>query len=233
MFDYIGFLATSDVNPDLGNWGIRLKWLRELLQESPVRQQIIILDCCYSGELLNFDEADPGDRGKGRDRCFIAASREFEVAYEGIGNHHSVLSEALLQGLDPKNKFGDWITNYSVIETIKQHLPKFPQRPIFGNSGGWINLTRIQQVVQMDSSASLFGVQEPRIVQMDSSASLFGVQEPKIVQMDSSASLFGDICPYRGLLAFDCTEEDAQYFFGREALTDELLEKVQGRGLGG
>ncbi|MEB3182155.1 MAG: caspase family protein [Nostocaceae cyanobacterium] len=98
-----GFLATSDVNPDLGNWGIRLKWLRELLQESPVRQQIIILDCCYSGELLNFDEADPGDRGKGRDRCFIAASREFEVAYEGIGSHHSVLSEALLQGLDPKN----------------------------------------------------------------------------------------------------------------------------------
>ena len=29
------------------------------------------------------------------------------------------------------------------------------------------------------------------------------------------------------MLAFDCTEEDAQYFFGREALTDELLEKVR------
>jgi uncharacterized caspase-like protein len=81
-----GFLATSDVNPDLGNWGIRLKWLRELLQESPIRQQIIWLDCCYSGELLNFAEADPGDRGKGRDRCFIAASREFEVAYEAIAS---------------------------------------------------------------------------------------------------------------------------------------------------
>ncbi|MEO1186384.1 MAG: caspase family protein [Cyanobacteria bacterium J06636_27] len=60
-----GFLATSDVNPDNGNWGIRLKWLRELLQESEVKRQIIILDCCYSGELLNFAEADPGDRGKG------------------------------------------------------------------------------------------------------------------------------------------------------------------------
>ena len=33
------------------------------------------------------------------------------------------------------------------------------------------------------------------------------------------------ICPYRGLFAF--REEDAQFFFGREAFTDELLEAVQ------
>jgi uncharacterized caspase-like protein len=102
-----GFLATSDVNPDLGNWGIRLKWLRELLQESPIKQQIIWLDCCYSGELLNFAEADPGDRGKGRDRCFIAASREFEVAYETISSNHSVLTDALLQA--PQH-FKKWLT---------------------------------------------------------------------------------------------------------------------------
>lgn len=39
-----GYLATSDVNPLLGNWGLSLQWLRRLLQESPVRQQIVILD---------------------------------------------------------------------------------------------------------------------------------------------------------------------------------------------
>lgn len=70
-----GYLATSDANPDEDNYGLSLRWLRRLLEESPIRQQIIWLDCCYSGELLNF-AADPGDRGKGRDRCFIAASRE-------------------------------------------------------------------------------------------------------------------------------------------------------------
>ena len=86
-----GFLAPSDTNPDGGNWGLRLKWLRELLQESEVRQQIIWLDCCYSGGLLNFAEADPGDRGNGRDRCFLAPSREFEPAFEEIGTNHSVL----------------------------------------------------------------------------------------------------------------------------------------------
>src|SRR5919202_86973 len=59
-----GYLATSEVNPDTGKWGVSLRWLRQLLQESPVRQQIVWLDCCYSGELLNFvAEGNPGNRG--------------------------------------------------------------------------------------------------------------------------------------------------------------------------
>jgi tetratricopeptide (TPR) repeat protein len=141
-----GFLATSDTNPDVGNWGLRLKWLRELLQESEVRQQIIWLDCCYSGELLNFGEADPGDKGKGRDRCFIAASREFEVAYEASATNYSVLTTALLQGLKPR-EHQQRVTNYTVISAIEENLPKFPQRPIFANSGGIIHLTRTQEVI--------------------------------------------------------------------------------------
>ncbi|BAZ19935.1 pentapeptide repeat-containing protein [Kalymmatonema gypsitolerans NIES-4073] len=188
-----GFLATSDVNPDLGNWGIRLKWLRELMQESPIRQQIIWLDCCYSGELLNFAEADPGDRGKRRDRCFIAASREFEVAYETISSNHSVLTEALLQALDPKWNSGTWLTNYTLIDVLNQRLQAFPQRPLFANSGGAINLTRTWQAPTLESSHSVVT----------------------------------SICPYRGLQYFDCTPEDAQYFYGRQALTDQLLEKVR------
>ncbi|QDL09687.1 hypothetical protein DP113_18805 [Brasilonema octagenarum UFV-E1] len=188
-----GFLATSDVNPDLGNWGIRLKWLRELLQESPIRQQIIWLDCCYSGELLNFAEADPGDRGKGRDRCFIAASREFEVAYETISSNHSVLTDALLQALDPKRNSGTWVTNYTLISILNQRLQAFPQRPLFANSGGAINLTRIW----------------------------------KAPNIESSHSVVTSICPYRGLQYFDCTPEDAQYFYGRQAFTDQLIEKVR------
>jgi len=65
-----GYLATSDANPRRGLWGLSLRWLRQLLQESPVRQQIIWLDCCHSGELLNFAETDLGEYEKGRDRCF-------------------------------------------------------------------------------------------------------------------------------------------------------------------
>ncbi|MFN6529931.1 pentapeptide repeat-containing protein [Nostoc sp. ChiSLP03a] len=185
-----GFLATSEVNPDAGNWGLSLQWLRRLLQESEVRQQIVILDCCYSGEVLNFAEADPGDRGKGRDRCFIAASRDFEVAFEEINSQHSVLTAALLQGLEPKQD--RWVSNYTLVDLLNQEHHPFPQRPIFANSGEAINFTRKWNSSVVDST----------------------------VQISA-------ICPYKGLSYFDCTEADAKLFYGRTALTDELLEKVR------
>ncbi|WP_223270023.1 nSTAND1 domain-containing NTPase [Nostoc sp. 'Peltigera membranacea cyanobiont' 213] len=134
-----GYLGTSDVNPQLGCWGLSMQWLRRLLQESPVRQQIVILDCCYGGEVLNFNEADPGNRGKGRDCCFIAASRAFEVAFEEINNQHSVLTSALLKGLEPKAE--QCVTNYTLIELLRQQKNSFPQRPTFNNFGEPIQLT--------------------------------------------------------------------------------------------
>ncbi|HEY9832591.1 MAG TPA: caspase family protein, partial [Stenomitos sp.] len=184
-----GFLAASDVNPELGLYGLSLQWLRRLLQDSPIRQQIIWLDCCYSGELLNFAEADPGDRGKGRDRCFIAASREFEVAYEAISGSYSVMTEALLQGLDPKRQPDGLVTNYTLIDFLNQALKSATQRPLYANSGGQIILTGN------------------------------GVE--------FVSSVVGGVCPYKGLAYFDCNDEDPKYFYGRTALTDQLLEKVR------
>ncbi len=144
-----GFLATTDVNPDLELNGLSLKWLRELLRESPIKQQIVWLDCCHSGELLNFrQEADPGEQGKGRDRCFIAASREFEVSYEEIGSAYSVLTRVLLEGLDPSRCPQRWVTNYSLVDYLNQHLQGATQRPTFTNFGEPINLTCTWKVQQ-------------------------------------------------------------------------------------
>ena len=185
-----GFLATSDANPDGGNWGLRLQWLRRLLQESDVQEQIIILDCCYAGEVVNVAEAYPEDRGKARNRCFIAASRAFEIAYETIDGLHSVLTAALLQGLEPQADRS--VTNYTLIDSLDRFSHNFPQRPIFANSGEVINLTGLSQVVKKFKPASTTA-----------------------------------ICPYKGLEYFDCTEADARFFYGRTALTDQLLEKVR------
>ncbi len=141
-----GFLATSDVYPEVEFNGLSLIWLRELLQASPVKQQIVWLDCCYSGELLNLDEANPGPYGQARDRCFIAASREFEVAYEDIGDSHSVLTKALLEGLDPNRCPQRWVTDTSLVDYLKQHLKAPTQRPVYNNSGDSIKLTRSWEV---------------------------------------------------------------------------------------
>ena len=48
------------------------------------------------------------------------------------------------------------------------------------------------------------------------------VQTTKAV-VDVSA----DICPYKGLEYFDCNREDPKYFFGREELTDQLIDRVR------
>jgi uncharacterized caspase-like protein len=126
-----GFLATSDVDRDRRFYGLSLQWLRRLLQESPVKQQIIWLDCCHSGELLNFNEADPGDVGEARDRSFIAASREFEQAYQDLGSQYSVLTKVLLEGLNPSRCPQQWVTNISVVDFIDKNLKNATQRPIY------------------------------------------------------------------------------------------------------
>ncbi|PAX45807.1 caspase family protein [Brunnivagina elsteri] len=66
-----GFLAPSDVNPDLANWGLSLQWLRQLLQESEVKQQIIWLDCCQYWVLR-----EVGNRALLEQVYFINCNRE-------------------------------------------------------------------------------------------------------------------------------------------------------------
>jgi HEAT repeat protein len=137
-----GYLATSDANPEFEKFGISLQWLRRLLEKSPIRQQIIWLDCCHSGELLNFDEGNPGDKGHARDRCFIAASREFEPAYEQLAGNHGVLTAALLDGLAPTDQGA--VNNHTLTDFVQQRLKGEIQRPVFHNSGEEIILTTVK-----------------------------------------------------------------------------------------
>jgi energy-coupling factor transporter ATP-binding protein EcfA2 len=185
-----GFLATSDTNTELNNWGLNLEWLRKLLKQSPIRQQIVWLDCCYSGEFLNFDSADPGNREQGLDRFFVAASRGYEEAYEETIGDHGILTSALLKGLDPRKRSDGLITNNTLTVFIDRALKATPQYPLCVSSGNKIILTTTGQ------------------------------------QTDSARRILEGVCPYRSLAYFDCNDEDPKYFYGRTALTDELLEKA-------
>ncbi|MEO0704308.1 MAG: caspase family protein [Cyanobacteria bacterium J06649_5] len=194
-----GYLATSDTDPSKGNFGVSLFWLRRLLQQSPVRQLVIILDCCHSGELLSFSDADPGARS-GIDRLFMAASREYESAYEALDGRHSVFTEALLSGLDPYKQDGGKVSNYGLTEHVSQHLRGEIQQPLFESSGSEIVLTRVSGLKAAFSKTPV---------------STFA----RLKKLS-----FG-FCPYRGLSPFD--EAHADYFFGREDLTAKLLKKVE------
>lgn len=148
-----GFLATSDINTDHNNWGLSLDWLRKLLQNSPIRRQIVWLDCCYSGELLNFDAADPGNRGQGFDRFFVAASRSYEEAYEETIGNHGVLTSALLKGLNPQHRADGIVTNRTLTIFIEQALKSSPQQPLCVSSGNKMILTTTGQ--RIDSARAI------------------------------------------------------------------------------
>ncbi|MHC5746560.1 MAG: nSTAND1 domain-containing NTPase [Nostoc sp.] len=190
------YLATSDTNPEYGNWGYDLTYLPALLRNSPVKRQIIWLDCCHSGGLIAVNDANPGEQS-GYSRCFVAASQEIELAYELTSGSYSVLTDALLQGLNPKRVPGQWINTLSLCDFVNQYLKNirktYPQRPLFLNVGEPIDLTYINA-----GSTSLEGLNELQV----------------------------DVCPYRALNAFDFTAEDVKVFFGRIALTDELLAQI-------
>ncbi len=187
------FLASSNVNPSLSFYGLSLQWLRRLLQESPIKQQIIWLDCCHSGQLLNFNEADPGAQGQARARCFIAASREFESSDKDLKSNNSVVTKVLLKGLDPNHCPQQWITTVSLTDFINENLRYENPRPVSNNFGSPINLTRTL---------------DPLI--------------PSSKGQDSQ-----DICPYKGLEYFDFNESDPKYFYGREKLTNKLIDQVR------
>ena len=190
------YLATSDANPEDEKWGYALRDLSELLRDSPVKRQIVWLDCCHSGELVVVKDANLGEQA-GYSRCFVAASQAIESAYELASGSYSVLTDGLLQGLNPERLPGQWIDTLSLCAFVNQYLKDvrktYPQRSLFLNVGEPIDLTRI-----VGSGSSSEGLKE----------------------------LQADICPYRALNAFDFTPEDVQVFFGRRALTDELLGKI-------
>ncbi|NMF83729.1 caspase family protein [Nodosilinea sp. P-1105] len=194
-----GYLATSDANPAAGHYGLSLQWLRRLLQDSPVHQRVIILDCCNSGELFNVLEADPGAKA-GTDRLFMAASREYEEAYESLAGSHSVFTEALLSGLNPHKAKGGVVNGHSLTDQVNHQMKGELQQPLFENSGGEIILTRASGIAQ-------------------------AMQPATATTLDRLQSLRYRFCPFPGLAPFEPSHADL--FFGREAITQSLVERVQ------
>lgn len=194
-----GYLATSDVNPAAGHYGLSLHWLRRLLQESPVRQRVILLDCCNSGEFFNMLEADPGARS-GTDRLFMAAAREYEAAYESLSSNHSVFTQALLSGLNPYKIKGGIVNSHSLTDSVNRELKGELQQPLFESSGSEIVLTRMSG---MTSQAT-------------------DTPPPLLERLQKLRYGF---CPFPGIAPFEAAH--SEFFFGRDEITQTLVDQVQ------
>ncbi|KAB8314422.1 hypothetical protein SD81_038615 [Tolypothrix campylonemoides VB511288] len=130
-----GYLATTDADQNKNHWGVSLTWLWGILNDSRVQEQIVWLDCCYSGEILNFEKTELAKltmEDQGRSRFVIAASREFEPAQATI-KKHGLLTAALLKGLDPEQNSNGLVTNQTLIEVVQKELKQAKQQPLFLN----------------------------------------------------------------------------------------------------
>jgi hypothetical protein len=139
-----GYLAASNTAPEDGLNGLNLKWLQDLLAESPVREQIVWIDACHSGELLNVKQAASSEAGKFRSRFIIASSRDYQKSYTAIGSPYSVVTKALIEGLDPSRFSDRWLTDTDLKSYMQDVLQGEEQRPVYSNSGESIKLTRTQ-----------------------------------------------------------------------------------------
>lgn len=140
-----GYLATSDTDPNQRRSGISLAWLQNLLQRSPIRNQIVWLDCSHSGGLLiDFSAAKPAYSQR-HNHCFIASCRDFEQSWQDLNSPYSVLTKALLDGLNPKRVTEGWIDTLSLVDYVNQALKGEQQTPMCDIFGDAIVLTRSSQ----------------------------------------------------------------------------------------
>ncbi len=155
-------------------------WLRKVLKDSRVNQQIVILDCPGENSLANWVEDLQLEESRGQ--CLIAANSP-------LGNSQQFAEAVLetLQNADPDAE----LTIAALIGQLQLSLAG----------------TGIVTQVWLSGTQGVIDI----------------LVAPKGVN-EHQQSLDLGICPYMGLKAFG--EDTAEYFYGREALVQKMLNQI-------
>ena len=190
-------MTTSDSDPSADyELGVSLRWLNQLLNESSVEQQIIILDCCYNEEQkLEIDKFIAGYQN-GKDRFILISFHKDNTEFLQKNNVCSFLTNAILssQKYDVQQSCTD---NKTLIKVLKKQYEN-----------------RLKDYG--DYKRISFGKKINILVNSSAENNKVNTISPNTNQRRN---------PYKGLAYFEY--EDAEYFYGRQRLTDELLEKVR------
>gem|GEM_PF-415956 len=202
-----GFLATtkstkndsdSGKNDKWYQWGVSLVDLRQILEQSPVKRQIVILDCCHGGEVFNYQEIDPGN-SEIVTRCLMSACAANQSAFEPIEGDHSYFTATLLEGWQQSKL----ISTYTLWEYVDANF-KY----------------KLQDVRRNDlNNQDLY--QKPKCSNRNGELILF---VPEVYPGTHPDIIEKGFNPYKGLEAFQ--EADAPYFFGRGKLTINLVNLI-------
>lgn len=123
-----GYLVTPDASKY--NEGYRMADLMKLVKQSMVQEVVIILDCCHSGHLGNFEKLSPRLAELRQGVSILTSSSPSQASLEknGKGLFTSILCDALSGSA--ADVLGN-ITVASVYNYADKILGAFDQRPIF------------------------------------------------------------------------------------------------------
>lgn len=128
-----GYLATSDAVAN--DVGIPMQEIMQMAYNSRAADILIVLDCCFSGDLgnpptLNVGKSEDPLALIRENMSVIAASRDNQTAIEADG--HGLFTEVLLDALDggAADHLG-WISGASLYSYIERHFSGWGQRPVY------------------------------------------------------------------------------------------------------
>lgn len=152
-----GYLATSDTLQ--ANSGILMKDIIEIVNASEVRNKIIILDTCHSGDMGNHPSYKDVGSCIGEGVTILTASSQEQTAQENDAtfNRHGVFTELLIDALEGGSaSIIGQITLGSIYAHIDKALGNFGQRPIFKtNTNRFIVIRQVKSQVKLSELREL------------------------------------------------------------------------------
>lgn len=144
-----GYIVTKDAARY--DEGIAMTEILKIANSSPVKNKVVILDCCYSGNMGTPNIAEGGVAQLSEGLTVLTASRGSETALEtGNGGVFTELVVAALQG--GAADLRGHITPGSIYAYVDQALGAWDQRPIFKtNVTQFTSLREVQPQVPLET----------------------------------------------------------------------------------
>jgi hypothetical protein len=160
------YFAMRDTDRDLlRTTALGADLLNAVMNDSPARSQVLMLDCCYSGAFARAlrpkgsgDVDLAGAFTGGRGRVVLAASGAVEQAWEGDGG--SIYTRAVVEGitsgtadLDGDGRITASELHTHVVERLRSEGGQTPRKFEFDEAGGLV-LARVGQTASMHTPSA-------------------------------------------------------------------------------
>ena len=153
VYNNNSYIVTTDVSPD--NYGIDFNTLLTIVNNSPVKNKIIILDSCFSGGMGSSSVFGNTNVFISEGTTILTASRNDEVSVEH--NQHGLFTMLLIEAL--KGGAADILGNVtlgSIYSYIDRSLGAWQQRPLFKtNVSTFLSLRQVNPAIPQECLRNL------------------------------------------------------------------------------